>query len=47
MKQATGELGDRKARVRGKDRVVPQARAEAQQRADAREAAAKAAKSKK
>lgn len=47
MKQADGELGDRKARTRGKDRPVPQARAESQAFADARAAATSKPKSRK
>lgn len=47
MKHADGELGDRTARQRGKNRPEPQARAELRQRTEAREAAAKAAKAKK
>ncbi len=41
MKHADGELGDRKARTRGKDRPVPQAVAEQAERNAAREAASK------
>jgi hypothetical protein len=46
MKHATGELGDRTARKRGKDRPEPQARAELRQVTEARQAAAKAASKK-